>query len=220
MQTEFLRKVIGNRMNQKVDNNTPDEKLVELFVKEKDERAFEEIFNRYVNKTYSIAIGITSDRNSAEEVVQEVFLTLINKANTFKEMSKFSTWLYRVTINASIMHIRHEKRHENNLRLENYVPYYEDGSLIGRIVDKDWSNRPDIVIFSKEVMEVLDHAISELPENFRVVFQLRDITELTNEEISEILGISIGAVKSRIHRARLYLRDKISDYFYEWRQYK
>jgi RNA polymerase sigma-70 factor, ECF subfamily len=135
-------------------------------------------------------------------------------------MSKFSTWLYRVTINASIMHIRLEKRHEINLSLENYVPYDEEGSLMGRIVDKDWGNRPDIIIFSKEAMEVLDHAISELPENYRIVFQLRDIIELSNEEISEILGISKGAVKSRLHRARLYLRDKISDYFYEWRQNK
>jgi RNA polymerase sigma-70 factor (ECF subfamily) len=217
MQTDFLRNLIGVGMNQKVDDDTPDDKLVELFVKDKDERAFEEIFNRYVNKTYSIAVGITRDRSSAEEVVQEVFLTLINKAGTFKGMSKFSTWLYRVTVNASIMHIRHEKRHENNLSLDNYVPYDEGGSLLGRIVDKDWSNRPDNVIFSKEAMEVLDNAVSELPENYRVVFQLRDIIELSNEEISEILGISTGAVKSRVHRARLYLRDKISDYFYEWR---
>jgi RNA polymerase sigma-70 factor (ECF subfamily) len=219
-QTDFLRNVIGDGMNQEVDDNTPDEKLIELFLNENDQNAFEEIFNRYVDKIYGIALGISRDPNSTEDIIQDVFLTLMKKIDTFEGRAKFSTWLYRVTVNASYMHLRAEKKYESDYSLENYVPYDENGTLTSRIKDKDWSSRPDILNYSKEAMEILVTAINELPETYRIVCQLRDVNELSNEEISEILGISSGAVKSRLHRARLYLRDKISDYFYEWRQDK
>jgi len=220
MQTNILRDVIGNGINEKFHDDSPDEKLIGLLLNENDQKAIEEIFNRYVDKVYGIALGISRDPNSAEDIIQDVFLTLIEKIDTFQGRAKFSTWLYRVTVNASYMYLRAEKKHESDYSLENYVPYDENGTLIGRIKDKEWSSRPDILNFSKEAMEILDTAINELPETYRIVCQLRDVNELSYEEISEILGISSGAVKSRLHRARLYLRDKISDYFYEWRQNK
>ncbi len=196
-------------------NRIPDEKLVELFITSNDEKAFEEIVNRYGDKIYGLAFRITRDHHSAEEVLQEVFLTLINKIHTFRGESKFSSWLYRVTANASYMYLRNYKKYENDVSLENYVPYDENGTLMGRIKVKDWSDRPDKALLSKEAMAIIERAINELPEPYRVVFHLRDVEGLSNEEIAGVLGISVPAVKSRLHRARLYLRDMLSDYFYE-----
>jgi RNA polymerase sigma-70 factor, ECF subfamily len=216
----FLRSILNfvkhaERRGAEFADSTDDE-LVELFVKENDQGAFEEIFNRYVDKIYGISLRITRNPSSAEEVLQEVFLILITKADTFRGEAKFSSWLYRVTVNTSFMHLRAEKKYEGTLSLENYVPYDEKGTLMGRIKAKDWSSRPDFLIFSKEGLGLIEKAINELPETYRVVFHLSDVEGLSNEEISNILDLTVPAVKSRLHRARLFLRDKLSDYFDEW----
>jgi RNA polymerase sigma-70 factor, ECF subfamily len=195
-----------------------DEKLVELFITKNDKSAFEEVVNRYCEKIYRLALRITRNSSDAEEVLQGVLLTLIKKIETFRGESKFSSWLYRVTANASYMHLRAEKKHERDVSLEDYIPYDEHGTLMGRVKVKDWSNRPDKALFSKEAMEIIEKAVNKLPEPYRVVFHLSDIEGLSNEETAEILGLSVPAVKSRLHRARLFLRDKLSDYFYEWRK--
>jgi len=216
----FLRSILNfvkdtERRVTKFANSTDDE-LVELFVNENNQGAFEEIFNRYADKIYRISLRITRNATRAEEVLQDVFLTLMTKVNAFRGEAKFSSWLYRVTVNTSFMHLRAEKKYESTLSLEDYVPYDEKGTLIGRIKAKDWSSRPDLLILRKEGLELIEKAINELPESYRVVFHLKDVEGLSNEEISNILGLNIPAVKSRLHRARLFLRDKLSDYFNEW----
>ncbi len=199
-------------------SNLSDERLVRFFVAQDDEKAFEEIFNRYANKVYGLAMSITRNQIDAEDILQEVFLTLVKKINTFEGKASFSTWLYRVTLNACYMHFRAKgKKHESNLSLENYAPYDENGTLMGRIKSKDWSDQPDRVLFSREALEMIEKAINDLPENYRVVLYLRDVEDKSSDEVATILGISVGTVKSRLHRARLFLRDKLSDYFYEWR---
>jgi len=195
-----------------------DQQLIERFVNDNDERAFELIVGRYMEKIYNLAYRITRDHYKSEEVLQEVYITLIKKLHTFRGESKFSSWLYRVTANASYMLLRAERKYEHDLSLEDYVPYDSKGTLMGRIHHKDWSSRPDIVIYIKEALQILEKAIDELPEVYRVVFYLRDIEGLSNEEVSQVLEISVPAAKSRIHRARLYIRDKVSDYFYEWKK--
>jgi RNA polymerase sigma-70 factor (ECF subfamily) len=216
----FLRSILNfvkdtERRVTKFANSTDDE-LVELFVNENNQGAFEEIFNRYADKIYGISLRITRNPTRAEEVLQDVFLTLITKADTFRGEAKFSSWLYRVTVNTSFMQLRAEKTYESTLSLEDYVPYDEKGTLIGRIKAKDWSSRPDLLILRKEGLQLIEKAINELPESYRVVFHLKDVEGLSNEEISNILDLTIPAVKSRLHRARLFLRDKLSDYFNEW----
>jgi RNA polymerase sigma-70 factor (ECF subfamily) len=114
------------------------------------------------------------------------------------------------------MHLRADKKYESDVSLEDYAPYDENGTLMGRVASRDWSRRPDESLFSKEAMEIVEKAINELPESYRLVFHLRDIEELSNEEVAGILGLSVPAIKSRLHRARLFLRDKLSEYFYEW----
>ncbi|MCH7519152.1 MAG: sigma-70 family RNA polymerase sigma factor [Candidatus Dadabacteria bacterium] len=220
METGFLKKLINIIVtkNNEYMSDKSDEELVNLYTKTGDESAFDGIVSRYADKIYGFALRITRNSSDAEEVFQEVFLTLTKKLDTFRGESKFSSWLYRVTVNASYMYLRSQKKYESNISLENYYPYDEKGTLMGRVMEKDWSSRPDIIIFSKEALEIIDKSINELPESYRTVFHLRDIEGLSNEEVADILEISIPAVKSRLHRARLFLRDRLSDYFHEWRR--
>ena len=223
MGIRFLEKILdsfrvtGSKTQDSL-SNLSDEKLVRFFVAQDDEKAFEEIFNRYANKVYGLAMSTTRNQIDAEDILQEVFLTLVKKINTFEGKASFSTWLYKVALNACYMHFRAKgKKYESNLSLENYAPYDENGTLMGRIKSKDWSDRPDRVLFSREALEMIEKAINDLPENYRVVLYLRDVEDKSSDEVANILGISVGTVKSRLHRARLFLRDKLSDYFYEWR---
>ena len=194
-----------------------DEELVRGFLVDQDEGAFNEIVSRYTDKIYRLALKITRNPSDAEEVLQEVFLILIEKLYTFREDSKFSTWLYRVAANASYLKLKGKNKYVSNISLEDYAPYDRDGILQG-IHTKDWSSLPDEVLLSQEGAEIIEKAVNELPEPYRVVFHLRDVEGLKNEEVGEILGLSLPAVKSRILRARLFLRDKLSDYFYEQRK--
>lgn len=190
-----------------------DEELVAGIVGAQDEEAFNEIVNRYADKIFRLALRITHDPRDAEDIMQEVFLTM-EKLDTFRGESKFSTWLYRVTANAGYMNLRAKKRiYENEVSLEDHVSYNEYGVLEG-VGIKDWSGRPDEVIFRKEVMETIERALNELPAAHRVVFHLRDVEGLSNREVADILNLSLPNVKSRIRRARLFLRDKLSDYFF------
>lgn len=223
MERGFIKKLINTitRVNSTEDSEysgASDEELVSIYSAEADEFIYEEILSRHADKVFGLALRITRSPEDAEEVFQEVFLTLTKKISTYRGESKFSSWLYRVTANAAYMKIRSQKKHNTNLSLDDYVPYDEKGTLKGRIMNKDWSSRPDLVIFNKESAEIIDRAINELPESNRIVFHLRDIEGLTNEETAEVLELTVAAVKSRLHRARLYLRDNLSDYFNEWRR--
>src|SRR5574341_1417119 len=193
-----------------------DEKLVRLFVEKKDEEAFNEIVNRYADKTFRLALRITHNSHDAEEVLQEVFLSM-EKLDTFREESKFSTWLYRVAANASYMHLRTERKYRNNVSLESDMPYSDNGVVDGAELN-DLGKRPDELLLSQEGMEIIERAVNQLPLAYRVVFHLRDVEGLTNQEVAKVLGLSIPAIKSRILRARLVLKDKLSDYFYEWKE--
>ena len=194
-----------------------DEELVRSFAETQDEEAFNELVNRYGDKIYRLSLRITRNPSDAEDVLQEVFIILVEKLDTFHEESKFSTWLYRVTANASFIHFRSEKKYRDELSLEEYVSYGKDVTLKG-VEIKDWSDRPDEVLLSKEVMEIIESEVNKLPVSYRVVFHLRDVEGLTNSDVAKIFGLSLTTVKFRIYRARLFLRDRISDYFYELRK--
>ena len=196
-------------------NDLTDEDLVSVYVARRDEEAFNELVNRYGDKVYRLAYRITSSRNDAEEILQEVFLILVEKLSTFRKESRFSTWLYRVASNASFMYIRNSRRSsDKELSLDDYKPYNDYGVLEG-VEERDWSGRPDSQLLGKEGTELIERAIGELPEEYRVVFHMKDIERLTSKEISRILKLSVPAVKSRVLRARLFLRDKLSEYYSE-----
>ncbi|MCI0454070.1 MAG: sigma-70 family RNA polymerase sigma factor [Candidatus Dadabacteria bacterium] len=237
MMTEFKRDLIGGQIMQidlkerkdaVIEGNHSknitninygefsDENLVKAFVDDRKEEAFNEIVNRYADKVFRLALRITHNPHDAEEVLQEVFLSM-EKLGTFREESKFSTWLYRVAINAGYMHLRNERKYKNNVSLESDMPYSDNGVLEGTELN-DLSNRPDELFLTHEGMETIETAVNQLPLPYRIVFHLRDVEGLTNQEVAKSLGLSLPAVKSRILRARLFLRDRLSDYFYEWRK--
>lgn len=191
-----------------------DKKLVSSFVETQDEGAFNEIVRRYADKIYRTALRITRNPSAAEDVLQEVFIILVEKMNTFHAKAKFSTWLYSITAKISFSQLRAEKKHRNNVSFEEVIYTVEEKMLKG-VESQDINRSSDEAFLSRERMQILEKAINELPAPYRTVFHLRDVEGLTNPEVAEILNLSIPNVKSRIYRARLFLRDKLSDYFYE-----
>jgi RNA polymerase sigma-70 factor (ECF subfamily) len=188
-----------------------DEELVGSLVEAQDEEAFNELVNRYADKIFGLALRITRNPRDADEVLQEVFLT-IEQLDTFREESKFSTWLYKVATNASYMLLKANKEYENEVSLENYPSYNESGALEG-VQIKDWSDIPDEMLLSKEAMEIVEKAVNEPPAAYRVVFHLRDVEGFINQEVAKVLTLAVTAVKSRIRRVRIFLRDRLSGHF-------
>lgn len=196
--------------------NSKDELLVKLFVDSQNEEAFTELVNRYSEKVYRLTYRITNNPDDAEEVLQEVFIILVEKLNTFRQESRFSTWLYRVAANASYMFLRGGKKNkESQVSFDDYKPYNDQGVLEG-VLNKDWSDIPDYKLLSMEGTELIEKAINELPEEYKIVFHMKDVEGMTSKEIAKTLNLSLPAVKSRVLRARLFLRDKLSDYYAEW----
>ena len=192
-----------------------DEWLVKLYLEREDEWAFNEIVNRYGEKIHRLAYRITNNVRYADDLIQEVFIRIVEKLHTFRKEAKFSTWVYRVATNAILGFFRRQHEYEKRVSLARTQAYQDNGNLSG-FEKKDWSYSIDKIFLDREAMEQIEKAVSELPEKYRVVFHLRDVEGLSNPEVGKILELSLPAVKSRLHRARHYLRHRLSDYFYEW----
>lgn len=192
-----------------------DKKLINIYLNSKDECAFDELVNRYIDRIYALCFRITKNKEITEDVVQEIFVTLSQKLHTFRAESSFSTWLYRISTNAALMKIRKEKRHINEEISEDVI--FDNGNTKKFVyVAKDSSKRPDDYILKKEAEQTFNNALNKLPETYRLVIHLKDIDGFSYSQIANILNISTQAVKSRIHRARLVLREDLSEYFNEW----
>ena len=165
--------------------------------------AFEELLSRYETKVFNLAMRYCRNQEDAEEVVQDVFTTLYKKLEGFQGKSAFSSWLYRIVVNAAFMKLR-KRRQQQTVYLEDVTgeQQVEPDSLF--VV------RSDTATLNNEVRDALSGAINRLPDQYRAVFVLRDIDGLSNEEVSELLDLSIPAVKSRLHRSRLMLRRKLT----------
>ncbi|MFQ5729877.1 MAG: RNA polymerase sigma factor [Waddliaceae bacterium] len=194
-----------------------DEELVERYKMGDKPAVIEELVNRYADKAMRLSMRITRSDLDAQEVLQNVFLTLVEKLSTFRGESKFSSWLYRITLNASYMHMGDKSRRLNReISLDNYAPYDEQGTLNG-VSEKNWSDLPDEELLGHEGMDIIEKAIEELPIKYRAVFHLGDVEGLSDQEVADSLGLTLSATKSRKRRARLFLRDKLSDYYYDWK---
>lgn len=177
-----------------------------------DGAALEILMEQYGSKIYRLAYGITRNAGDAEEVVQDAFLTLFQKIHTFEERAALGTWLYRVATNAALMK-RRGRRREVEVPLESQLPqFHPDGSRKGdqTILMVDWSQNPEQELLSRETREILHGAIDALPDQHRAVLLLRDVEGLSNEEVAEVVGESVAAVKSRLHRARMALRETLT----------
>lgn len=174
--------------------------------------AFEELVSRYESKAFNLAMRFTRNHEDAEEVTQDVFATLYRKLDGFQGKSAFSSWLYRIIVNAAFMKLRKRKQ-QTAISFEDLAPATKEQVLEN---ESPVDARSDALTYKKEMRDVLQGAINKLPMQYRAVFVLRDVDGLSNQEVGEILSLSIPAVKSRLHRSRLMLRKRLSRYYAEF----
>jgi RNA polymerase sigma-70 factor (ECF subfamily) len=173
----------------------------------------ERIFEEYAPRVYHLARRLLGNAADAEEVTQDVFLQVLRKLPTFRGEAAFSTWLYRVAVNAALAYRRKRALREGPPLPEPLGDFREDGSH--RAPVRRWWSGPEQQALEREAHEVIEGAIARLPDLYRDVYVLADVEELPNAEIAEILGLSVAAVASRLHRARLLMRKALAPYFEE-----
>ena len=168
---------------------------------------FERLMARYEKKIYNLALRMLRDPDDAREILQETFLKVYDNLEKFRGEAQMSTWIYRIAMNEALMRIRKDKHRPRSLEIVD-----EDGER--REIDvEDWKPRPVDRALTKELGGELDRAVALLPEDYRGAFLLRDIEGLSNEQIAKAMKLSVPAVKSRIHRARVFLRNELATYF-------
>ena len=181
-------------------------------LKDKNPDAFSKLVKAFQDKIYNLALRLTRNPEDAEEVLQETLLSIFDKIHTFQERSRLSTWIYAITSNGALSRLRKKNRSS--------VTFEEDALLK---IENSWHrnaqtvfdvNEKDPVILN-ELQERLEKAISELPDGYRELFVMKELNKMPVKEIAGIVGINPGAVKTRLHRARLLLRAKLSDYWTE-----
>jgi len=186
-----------------------DESVLLAQSREGDTRAFAELVRRYEGKIFRLAQHITQNREDAEDVLQETFMKAYEHLEQFKGDSKFYTWIVRIAVNQALMKLRRRKT-DKSVSLDEQIDTGED-TIVREIAA--WDEDPEQQFSREELGDILDKAVQSLDPPYRSVFVLRDIDELSTEETAEALGLSVPAVKSRLLRARLQLREKLTRYF-------
>jgi len=174
-----------------------------------DAETFDALFRQYFQKIFRQATHLLGNAAEAEEVVQEVFLAVYEKAHTFRGEAAFTTWLYRLTTNAAFSRLRRRKR-SHEVAIEDYLPQFQpDGHHLVRPV-VDWSANLEERLADAQLQQLLRQAIELLQPLDKAVLVLSDFEDLSNKEIGEALGLTVLAVKARLHRARLFLRGQLA----------
>ena len=168
-----------------------------------DKKALAQLVKNYEQTVYNFSFKICRNKERAEHTMQETFLSMVKNIGQFSGKSKLSTWLYTVVSNNCLMLARSQKKHE-------YSSIDDDEGLISEESITDWKITPDQISENNELRNLLDEAIQNLPADYRVVFLLRDVEGLSTEETGKITDLSIPAVKSRLHRARAFLRNELN----------
>ena len=186
-------------------NSINESRLIEL-AKEGNRKALTQLVINYERTIYNFAFKICRNRDKAENIMQETFYSMIKHLNQFDNKSKLSTWLYRIVANHCLMEARKEKNRQ-------FVSINDDDSLFEDRYTADYSKLPTKYTENEELKKALDDAISKLSPDYRMIFLLRDVEGLSTEETAEASDLSISAVKSRLHRARAFLRNEITRAF-------
>jgi RNA polymerase sigma-70 factor (ECF subfamily) len=176
-------------------------------LRNRDERAFRELIDAHRDRVYNICYRMLGNRHESEDVAQEVFITVFKTIDTFREEAKFSTWLYRVAVNHCKNRIKYLARRHDRDREE--VDDQSSGAN-GTPIGAPMPHAPDRALEGAQMEKLMQDAIATLDEDQRTVVVLRDVEDLSIEEICEITGLADGTVKSRLHRARLVLRKKLA----------
>jgi RNA polymerase sigma-70 factor (ECF subfamily) len=174
-----------------------------------DVSAFEQLVKKYDRKLFRIAQSVTHNAEDAQDVVQEAFLKAFQNLGQFREESQFSTWLIRITVNQSLMKLR-KQRATKEVSLEN--DFQTDGDILPMEVT-DWAPNPEQLYWASELRDILIKALKDLRPILRAVFVLRDIEGLSTDQTAEVLNLSQTAVKARLWRARMQLRESLDQYF-------
>jgi RNA polymerase sigma-70 factor (ECF subfamily) len=193
------------------DKKLTDVEVVNQF-KAGDALAFEEIISRYESKVMSLALRFTRNQEDAEEVMQDVFTTVYRKIDGFRGQSAFSSWLYRIVVNAAFMKLRKRKQSQT-VSMDDLSPAIKQYCIDRETFNGSFSQN---ITISHEMQSVIQSAVNKLPDQYRAVFVLRDVDGLSNQETGEILNLSIPAVKSRLHRSRIMLRKKLQRYYEDY----
>jgi RNA polymerase sigma-70 factor (ECF subfamily) len=177
-----------------------------------DVAAFEALVARYRSRVYSLALRMLQNPTDAEEVVQETFFSAYQNLPNFRGEAQFGSWLHRICANFCLMRLRHQKV-VNSATEDLVTPEFDDRGHLVVGEGTDWSRRADERVMDAELREAIEKAVAKLPPEHRAVFLLKDTEDLSYEEIAEAVGASVPAVKSRLHRARLALRQAIDEFF-------
>jgi RNA polymerase sigma-70 factor (ECF subfamily) len=173
-----------------------------------DQDAFGELVSRNEGKVYGLCLKMLGNQEDAEDCLQESFIKAYKALPRFREEARFSTWLYRIAYNESLMRIRKKKL--DTVPLDRPVEL-DEGDVTRELAD--WTTDPRADVMNDELSDILVQHVNELDPDNRIVFILRDVHGLSTSDTAETLGLSVPAVKSRLHRARLFLRSRLSDYF-------
>lgn len=179
-----------------------------------DMSAFEALVSRHEEKVYGLALRMTRSEADAAEITQDTFLSAYQHLSEFRGESAFGSWVHRIAANNALMRLRRQKVLDI-VSDELAGPEFTERGSLAEAPDSDWSKRADDKVLDDELGRAIQVATDALPEGYREVFLLKDVEGLSYEEISEMVGISIPAVKSRLHRARLALREAIDAFYKE-----
>lgn len=175
-------------------------------LKAKKEEAYRQLIEQYSDKLFYLALRILRQEEEAREVLQEAFLKVVAKIDSFHEDSSLYTWLYRITVNEALMRKRGSHSHQE-LPLEDYLPHYEFGYAVDEY--SDWSKLPDKLFEKEEFRTFVRSCVEGLPDELKTAYLLKDEEGLSEDQVCEILEITKPAMKNRVHRARLILRKRI-----------
>ena len=173
----------------------------------------ETVFRDHAGRVYHLARRMLGSDADAEDVTQDVLLQVVRKLDTFRGESALSTWLHRITVNAALAYRRKKAQREEHQVRDPFENFLEDG--FHRAPVNQWSISPEEQVLDEETQELIEQAIARLPESYRAVFVLADVEQLPNAEIAKILGETVSAVKNRLHRARLLMREALAPHFEE-----
>ena len=199
----------------RADGQPGDRELVERAQKG-DAEAFEQLVDRHQRQLYRLALRMTGSEADAQEVLQEAFLNAYQKLPLFRGEAQFSSWLYRIAANSALMRLRRKRRAPDALAdqpLELAGPKFSAEGYLEPTSTSDWSQRADERMMSSQLGSAINKAVEQLPDDYRTVFLLKDVDGLSNEDIAQALELTVPAVKSRLHRARLALREKLGEFF-------
>ena len=198
-------------MNPPRARGTDRDKALGEGLRRESREAAEALVNQYGDRVWRLAFRITGNREDAEEVAQDALWTAARKIGTFKGESAFGSWLYRITANTAYQKLRARRGREKEVSWESQLPRFTEEGAHAELMD-DWSAKMEDPALQDELRRVLESAISSLPPDYRTAFVLHGVEGLPNPEIARMLRISLPAVKSRIHRSRLFLRQRLARY--------